>query len=261
MSLDYGFLAEPLSSQVGYSPAQDGAPVGTFIEPVLKARFGEWDIAANDDEDLVALERVHASCVRTWRATVEAIEQVRTDDDPALNADARLKIVAQLVEPKMQRLATEAAAELERAEGSLATVRADIGKVCRIADATDLSVHEGIRAHLKSLGGGLSIAAVAQAIADRDALTLQAVAVAPHFMSGLPAPGADVNEWHAKACAALAELKAPALVARASQLEAGIAKDVQALKTLNQFANRTIDFKKAQKLRERSKSYAPKDSA
>lgn len=250
----YGFLREPLSVRGGYTPDPHGGAVGTYTEVLIRAEFGDWDIeTADDDEDLLALKVVHGLAETTWRGTIDTIEQLSADDDPTLNNDSRLKIVGGIVEPKLTRLAALAEQEFIKTAASLDRVQADITKTVRVADPIDIAVHHSIREHIKALGGSLSIAAVHQAINDRDVRTLQAIATAPPYLSGITGAGAPAV--FAQVQTALAALMAPDLTQRAAALRSGMAKAAQALSALDRKVNKTLDLKKARALRERSKPY------
>lgn len=246
----YEFLMEPLTARA------HGFQNGQFIEPVMRAYFGSMPDAPEmaGDEDYQALVSLHSLAEKTWRGVITTIEQVRTDDDPSLNGDARLKIVGQVVEPKVEAVAQTAARELARVKAAVEGIQAQVERAVRVADPIDVAVHADIRAHFKSLSPALAMGAAYAAINEGDTRTLQAIATAPAYLCGLAHPTGQ--KLHAEIKAVLAERMVPDLVRREKRLQEGLAIAAQALSTLDSHVKKTINIRKARQLRERAKVHA-----
>ena len=246
----YDFLKQPLS------PGEHGFGGGQYIEPVMRSYFGTMPEAPEleGDEDYRALVSLHALAEKTWRGVITTIEQVRTDDDPSLNRDARLKIVGQVVEPKVEAVAQTASRELARVKAAVEGIQAKVEQAVRVADPIDVAVHADIRSHFKALEPNMRMAAAHTAINEGDTRTLQALATAPAYLCGLAHPTG--LQLHAQIKAVVAERMAPDLVRREKRLQEGLAIAAQALSALDTRVNRTIDMHKARQLRERAKVHA-----
>lgn len=262
-SAPYAFLREPLSlERQGYRPDVAGTSQGAFSERVLGERFGAWPEAPEleTDEDFKALKALRTSAETTWRGVIGTIEQVRADDDPTLNNDGRLKILGRVIEPKLEELARTAEREIARVQETIGQVDADITKAIRVVEPVDLAAHDAIRRFWKEQASAKEVTVAKTVLGspvlsdiegDRiDTQTLQALAGAPHYLSGItPAQQARARDL-------LARRMAPALVKRRDGLNAGLTVAAQALTALHEHVNRTIDLKKARQLRERAKVHA-----
>jgi hypothetical protein len=244
--------------------AGDGFDLATGQEAprAMQHTFGAWidaesvhgapvDLAGfESDRDLEVLQGLHALAIKGFRDMVETFAQVRDDDDPSLNADARLKIAVRIVEPRLNTLAELAEREFARVDASIAEEEAKIAKASRQVDALDIAIQSDIRAHLRTGG---AVAAVYAALAEGDLQTLQAVATAPPHMSGLkggtPTPGVvDGASAYAEAQAAVRAMKAPQESKRVHALKAGRAVALHAVGMLGKKAEKFLDFKRAREL-------------
>lgn len=217
-----------------------------------RMQLGEWEQPAGmeGDPDLAILQALHALALDRYDGMVDTLAQVRADDDPSLNDDGRLKIAAQIVEPKLAKLAELAEVQIGKVDASIAAVEGEIGAAVRQAQPVDIAVHADIRAHLRTLGGSRAVAAVYAAINARDIQTLQAIATAPAYLSGLSTEhNAHVAYEHVSS--ALRTHLAPEQCKRLEALRIGKARALQALSALDRQANARIDFKKARQLAER----------
>lgn len=224
---------------------------GALAPQLLEVQFGRWEETPGLEEDpeLAVLQSLHAMARERFAAMVGTFIEVRDDDDPSLNADGRLKIAARILEPKLAELDRLAEREFERVGAEIRREEAEIGKAIRVADPIDIAVHGSIREHFKALGGAAAVGAIYGAMIAGDVGTLQAIATAPPYLSGLI--GDSGKATHAKVQARLAELTAPERVKRVTALKLGLATASQAVQTLGRKADRLIDFKKARALNER----------
>lgn len=263
MATDYSFLKEPLTGSThGFDPAVRSDL--QWNKTLLNATFGEWDSPLDDgpslstqdeeDGDLDTLHGIHDLTLKTYRDVIETIERVRQDEDPSLNSDGRLKIVANIVEPKLATLAGMAEREVANVAKAVDEVEGKITQATRVMDPVDAQVHHSVREYLKGLGDSQFPGAVQRAILERDKVTLQAIATAPGYLSGF-GHGQASQALYARVQATLAEIVAPDLVNRRDKLRKGMAVTAKALSALDAKVKRTIDFNKAAALRAKSKSY------
>jgi hypothetical protein len=246
MSKSLDFLSAKPSFGDGFDPGS-----GKFMEPVIRVQFGDWqDIGEPDgDADLAALKSVRDQAEKQHRGMFETIVAVANDDDPSLNADGRLKVAAKILEPKLRVLAEVAEREFARANAAIEQEQAKVARAVRVADPLDIAVHSDIRAHLQRLDPSARTAVVTMAVHDGDVRTLQAIATAPAYLSGLKEDGA--GQLYQRAQEALATRMAPNETRRISRLRQGLAMSAQAVSVLDRTAKKLIDFNKARTLIER----------
>lgn len=225
---------------------------GRVYETGVRLSFGEWpdNPAEREDGDLAILRAVHTRATAQWRDMVDTLQAVRSDDDPSLNADGRLKVAARILEPKLSEMEALRDKVIEQARGEIEREEAAIAKAVREADPVDLALHADIRKRLHDLGFDKARAAVAKAIERGDVLTLQAVATAPAWMSGLEVGDGEAAAY-LDAQDALAQHKAPTHYARSTALRGGVLMADRAVKEYTKRARALIDFDRARQLLER----------
>ncbi|MBF6022862.1 hypothetical protein [Lysobacter niastensis] len=242
-----GFLRHVPTFRDGYDMA-----TGKVFETLLKAEFGEWEDAKGleGDDDLTVLRSLHTMAHERFGDMVNTFSQVAADDDPSLNADGRLKIAVRIIEPKLAKLAELAEREFARVDEAIKHDEAEIAKAVRVADPIDIAVHSDIRAHIRSLSGSKAAMAAHIAINSGDLQTLQAIASAPAYMTGLVVDG-EPHSAYLAVQRALQERMAPNHTRRVDALRLGKARALQALSALDRKANKFLDFKRARQLIER----------
>ncbi|QQP97938.1 hypothetical protein [Lysobacter enzymogenes] len=211
--------------------------------------FGEWEdpegMAA--DADVTVMRDIHGKALAYMTVILGTIKQVRDDDDPSLNDAGRLKVLAKVVEPKLESFAVEVGKEFKRIDESIAQERAAIVQEVRPTDPYDIAMQAEIRSHFAALPDNKRNAEMTKVLLgqDLDTATLQALALAPAYLSNL------LPSQHERAHAALAKRLAPERVKRIEALQASKQRAGKALGALDKYANQLIDFKKARGLIER----------
>lgn len=221
--------------------------------------FGEWDIEPGDDDDLKVLASLHSGALSTMQEVLAAINAVATDDDPSLNSAGRLKIAAQLVEPKIKRLSDTVSNHLARVDEAITSEEAAVHKATRVVDPVDLASLESIRSYWRSadaekarrlltiptdFSGTDEQAARSRGGASLDTATLQALVLVPHYICGL------TEEEHEYLRGVLADRVAPDRVKRLAAMRRGKALVTQATTAAEARANKYINFRKARELLE-----------
>jgi hypothetical protein len=232
---------------------KDGVDLATGEETpqVLSALFGEWDPVGTlrcfeGDADLAGLQSLHALAIEHYRDMLDTLARVRDDKDPGLNAESRLKIAVCTIEPNLNALAKYAGEVLSSVNEAISREEEEVANVVRRVDPRDAAIHADIRFHIKGLGGSGAAAAVCAAISEGDLQTLQAVASAPAYLSGLGVEGKPISAY--KAAQRLLQRKlAPQHCSRAEALRAGRTVALQALSVLDIKAHRFLDFKRAKR--------------
>jgi hypothetical protein len=243
--------AEPDLSRDGFDLT------GRLAESSLHRQFGEWQEpeGLEADEDMAVLRGLHDTALQRFKDMVGTIIAVRDDDDPSLNKEGRLKIAAKVIEPKLGELAQTVQREFTRVAEAIEQEEEQILQTVRKADALDISTFDGIRSYWRSDAAEKqrrmlmlpeSLEGDAKCVVQSlDTQTLQALALAPAYMSGL------TDRQHDAVRTALAVRMAPERIKRVRALRIGMAVTTQALQTLDRKAHKFVDFKRARALIER----------
>lgn len=253
------YLLEKQASPTGFlrhvPSLRDGFDMttGKLHEPLLLAEFGEWQATPGleGDQDLAVLEGLHGVARERFNEMARTLLDVAADDDPSLNADGRLKIAARIIEPKLTHLGELAQREIAKVDASIEREEAEIAKAVRVADPIDIAVHSDIRAHIRSLSGSKAAMTAHAAINSGDMQTMQAIASAPAYMTGLVVNGGEPHSAYIAVQDELRRRMAPDRVKRVEALRGGKARAIQALVALDRKANKFLDFKRARGLIER----------
>lgn len=240
--------------------AKDGFDLGGRTQSAAVNRYyGKWDIEAGNDDDLKVLATLHSGALDTVQEVFAAINAVAVDEDPSLNSAGRLKIAAQVIEPKIARMNQSVSAHLGRIDEVIAAEEGEVRKATRVVDPVDLASMDSIRSYWRSpeaekarnlltlptdLTGSDEQAYRSTAANKLDTATLQALTLVPHYVSGL------TERQHDYLQAVLEERVAPDRVKRVAALRKGKALVIQATTATESRANKFINFRKARELLE-----------
>lgn len=225
---------------------------GKVAETSIRMHFGEWQPSELDDQDgdIAILRAIHTRAQTRWRDMIETLQAVRSDDDPSLNADGRLKVAARMLAPKVAEIEGLHQRETERIRGEVEREDAEIAKAMKQADPSDLALHADIRKRVHDMGDKRDLF-VRKAIERGDLLSLQAVATAPAWMSGLDMGDDGAVEAYHLAREAVARAMAPDRYARATALRNGLLLADRGVKEYTRRARALINFPRANALIER----------
>lgn len=239
----YAFLRrEPDFDKDGFDLA-----TGQTADTKLRLEMGIWREAEglDGDEDLNALRSLHEMAGKELFGMIDALRDVRDEDDPSLNPDGRLKMAARILEPKLERLAATAEREFARVDAEIEREEAEIARSTKVGDAADAVMHDAIRRYWSEQDVAKRVTALSEfGVGKLDTATLQALAApgVPPYLVGLTA------EQQARARAELGRRMAPDRTRRVAALRDGKAVALQALSALDRKANRLLDFNRARQL-------------
>lgn len=220
---------------------------GQVYDDRIRFAFGQWDIEAADaDEDLGVMRSLHSRAIDEFKGMAQTIASAKADED--LTPTGRLKMVARLVEGRIDSLASTAERELARVDERIAREEAALMTTAKVTDPAQAVLHDSIRRHIAEHGlqpGSVKEGGYQTALQGADTETLLAIASAPAYLSGLDA------KTYEKVRRELAERLAPERVQKIATLRTGKHRALQALSALHTKAHRFVDFKRARELAER----------
>lgn len=240
-----GFLSRtPDSARDGFEISQGKVYVN---ETGARLKFGEWQETEFDrtDSDVVILRAIHTQAQSRWRDMIDTVQAIRTDDDPSLNADGRLKIAARMLSPKLDETESLYMRESERIDGVIAAEEGKVEAAIRSTDPLAIAGAGEIRNYFRSLPDDKRSKALSTAIREGDTETLRALATMPAYLSGL------THDQQRKARERAAVLIAPERVAKIAALRNGQILAENAVREYGKRVRGLIDFKRAEALNER----------